>query len=108
MFLSWERQGKFYKAKVDPEVSPFNALVTQVPRGFQIGIYLNRSVVASEFANTLKEAKAWSESFINQLSGELNSVGRLTEPSSVVPSSSIPAGLKVDSVVDTTSVVSNK
>jgi hypothetical protein len=108
MFLNWERKGKFYKAQIDSSSSPFSALVTQVPRGFQIGIYFNKSVVASELAKTLKEAKSWSETLIGKFEGGLGSVGKWEGASNVVPTTSVPTGLKVESVVNPTQVVVNK
>ena len=108
MFLNWERKGKFYKAQIDSTSSPFSALVTQVPRGFQVGIYFNKAVVVSELASTLKEAKSWSETLMSQLSGELGKVGKWEGASNVVPTSSVPSDLKVESVVNPTSVVVNK
>jgi len=108
MFLNLERQGKFYKAQIYYSSSPFSALVTRVPRDFEIGIYFNKSLVASGLAKTLKEAKSWSEILIGKFEGELGSVGKWEGASNVVPTSSVPTDLKVESVVNPTQVVVNK
>lgn len=106
MFLNWERRGKFYIAKEQPEGSPFKALVTQVPTGFRIGVFFNKDYVASQYTSTFKEAKSWTESVIGKFSKDLGKVGDWTEVSSIVPNSSVSKDLKVEPVVDPSKVVS--
>ena len=90
MLLDWIGRGKVFLGEGSIGEVPVQVLVEKDSKGYKASVYFKGSLVASEFLDSLEEARTWSETSVDSLSRSSISSSNFSIPqvSSIVGSSS--------------------